>query len=76
MSSNKKTSATMNILNALARQDAPYMEITMPGDEPIWFSAEVIRDCHDPVGYIAQELDITEEHAAEIIAGAYIRFVD
>lgn len=71
----KKTEATVNIMNALSCQDAPVMEIPIDGDEPWWFAASVIRDCIDPVGFIAQEQGITEEHAAELITRAKIRFV-
>lgn len=71
----KKTEATVKIMNALSCQDAPVMEISIDGDEPWWFAASVIRDCTDPVGFIAQEQGTTVEHVSELITRAKIRFV-
>lgn len=72
----RKTEATVRLMDALLSQDAPMLEIPIDGDEPWWFSSAVLRDCIDPVGYIAQEQNITEEHASELIIRAFIRFVD
>lgn len=63
---------------ALAIQDAPVLEISRPGDEPIWIEVSDLRAVGSDkwIEFIAAEAGLEYEDAVEVIKNAFLHFVD